>query len=174
MATFDYDALERLLKDKKFVEADALLRAGIDLISDSHWCWTQWSCCKRRIDDGVGALSCAHKALDIAPTCPLALWEYAASLESCKRWEEAIEAYDHILDRGVDGLVDDPCNEGRSWSLRVISDCWFYRGSCLAELDRIDEAIECYHKHLQTRHPGRKSVVLCDVEREITKLERQR
>jgi len=174
MSEFDSQLFDTLMEAKHYVQADELLKEQQGLMVDSHWHWTQWAYCKRELGDAKGALYCANKALELAPTCPLALWEQASSLEMCELWAESIEAYDFIIGRGVHGLIDDPCNEGKPWTLRLLADCWFYRGSCLAELDRIDEAIDSYYKHIELRGSGRGLVVTADVEREICKLEKRR
>jgi len=74
-------AIERAISREKWKEARRLVRAELKEKPNSHYLLTRLGLtyCEERAYRR--SLSYSQKALRLAPLCPLALWDYAGSLQ---------------------------------------------------------------------------------------------
>ena len=93
---------------------------------------------------------------------PLALWEYAGSLQMLGRHGQALAAYEKITQQGAQRIAVEKCGEGLARAKGLIADC-YYR--MMDSLDAIGErvgATEMLVKHLDMRGPGCESIYALD------------
>jgi tetratricopeptide (TPR) repeat protein len=110
-------------------------------------------------------------ALAEAPHCPLALWDYAGSLEMLDQTEAALKVYMRLVRRGIQRIAFGDCGEGLGWARGLIADCHYRMAGCYAALQRPKMAIKSLKRHIGLRGPGCRSIYsLAKVRKELVKL----
>src|SRR5262245_50104924 len=139
--------IEKLVAAKKWSRARALIasthRAGSrasgrrklesdifqeELISDptDHWLWTTLGLTYYEEREYEKAVECSTRAVELAPDCPLALWDYAGSLLMAGRDTAALAIWTLLLEMDLEqvayGECGAGCGEGMDWALQLIND----------------------------------------------------
>lgn len=138
--------------------ARRLVRAALRRKPQSHWLITRLALTyyeQRRYEE---ALRLERRALRLAPSCPLVLWDYAGTLQMLDRDREAIRIYRKLVERGVDRLALGPCGEGRARSRGLIADSHYRIFRSYAALGKRRAAIHAARTHLSLRGPGCHSI----------------
>lgn len=148
------EAIELAMDRDDWPTARCLIEAEMSKTEeDDHYWLTRLASTYYEQFDYAKALEISEKAMELSPECPLVLWDYACTLAMLDRDEEALAVYQHILDRGVESLAYDQCGEGHPKARMLVMDSLFRAGRCCHRLDRKDEAIEFYQRHLAERGP---------------------
>ena len=71
------------------------------------------------------ALRCSQRARELAPKCPLVLWDLAGTLQVLGRHEEALALYRALAKRKRGWLAKDPCVANRAQAKGLIADAAF-------------------------------------------------
>lgn len=106
-------AIEEAIHSKNWRRARQLIRAELKEKPDSHWLLTRLGLTYYEERAYRKSLSYSRKALRLAPNCPLALWDYAGSLQMLGRHRTALRVYRQLLSRGVEQIAYGDCGEGR-------------------------------------------------------------
>jgi len=152
------EAIETAIQSENWAVARKLIRAALEREPQSHWLITRLALTYYEEQKYAASLSYSHKALKIAPRCPLALWDYAGSLQMLGIHRKALSVYRTLLARGVEGIAYGDCGEGLSWARGLISDCFYRQGLSFKKLKQKKAATESYRKHLKMRGPGCRSI----------------
>jgi tetratricopeptide (TPR) repeat protein len=112
-------AIEKAIEHENWKRARTLVRAALRREPASHWLIARFALTYYEEHDYERALAFAEKARDIAPHCPLALWELAGSLDMLGRDRDAIAIYRRLIRRGVESIAFDDCGEGLAWPGRA-------------------------------------------------------
>jgi tetratricopeptide (TPR) repeat protein len=152
------DILDSALDKDDYETAERACKILLDDDPQHHWYWARRSMCARYMGQKQKAIEYAQNALELMPTCSLALWELACSYESNQMWNDAIAIHSKIIKKGYDKLVNDDCSEGPSATRGLIADCWYYKSLCLLELRKFKKAEECYEQSMSLRRPGQPTV----------------
>ena len=104
------------------------------------------------------ALRYSEKAFEMAPECPLVLWDYAGDLQMLNRHGEALDLYARLVTQGVEGLVKNECSEGRGKARGLVSDSYYRASQSLAALGRKKESDSAFDECLNLRGPGCRSI----------------
>ena len=72
---------------------------------DSHWLLTRLALTYYKQRNYEKALEIGKQALKKEPNYPLALWDYAGTLQMLNRDKEAVEIYTRLIKRGVNSVV---------------------------------------------------------------------
>lgn len=150
--------VEALIRAERWAGARGLIKRRLKADPTNHWLLTRLGLTyyeQRRYDE---ALACQEKALRMAPRCPLALWDYAGSLQMLQRHREALAVYEKITRRGAKRLADGLCGEGRAWANGLIADCYYRMMASLDALGDERRATTMFVKHLDMRGPGCHSI----------------
>src|SRR5262249_18441229 len=99
------------------------------------------------------ALSIERKALKLAPSCPLVLWDYAGSLDMLGRRKEAIRIWRKLLQRGLNNIAYGECGEGLRWGRSLLNDCRYRIGWSYYKLGRLSLACRYIRQHIRGRSP---------------------
>jgi tetratricopeptide (TPR) repeat protein len=152
------DRIERLLTREDWGAARRVIRAALRLEPGNHWFLTRMGTTyyeQRRYRD---ALTCNKKALRLAPRCPLALWDYAGTLDMLGRKDEAVGVYRRLLRRGVESLASGECGEGVRWARGLTADVHYRLAGIHASAGRRRAALRAIEAHRALRGSGRWSI----------------
>lgn len=145
-----------------------MVRVALRRQPDSHWLLARLALTYYEEFDYERALTIGQQAYDLAPQCPLVLWDLAGTLNMLERHREAISIYHRLIRRGVEPVAYGDCGEGLAWARGLIADSWYRLARCERELGRRARAVHCYQQHLAMRGPGCRSIYpLRDVRKEL-------
>jgi len=152
------DAIEQQIEREDWEGARRLIEIELQSKPDDHWYLTRLGSTYYEQREYQRALELSSRALEIAPLCPLVLWDHAGNLEMLDRPHEALSIYQRLVDRGVDNLAYGECGEGRARARGLIADSLFRMGGCYAALGESDSAADCWQRCLAVRGPGCQSI----------------
>jgi len=158
MSDRDAQRIEAAMDHEDWGRARRLIRRALENEPDSHWLMTQLSSALYEARQYEQAVEWSRKALELAPHCPLVLWDLAGGLDMTGHADEAIRIWRSLLDRGVQGIADDECGEGKRWSASLVNDCRFALGRTLHDVGRTKEGLKYLRDHLRHRRPGLPSI----------------
>jgi len=150
--------IERLIDAEDWKAARILIRAALRKEPDSHWLLTRLGLTYYEEHNYKKALFYDTQAMELAPNCPLVLWDYAGTLDMLGRNEEAIAIYKKLIKRGVDKIAYGECGEGMAWAKGVVADSLYRIAKCYEEQGQPKKALNYYEQHLKRRGPGCRSI----------------
>ena len=160
--------IEASIKRSDWPGTRRLVRAALRKNPESHWLVSRLSLTYYEEQDYARSLILSQRAFDLAPDCPLVLWDLAGTFDLLERYKEAMAIYRRLLRRGVKAVAFDDCGEGIPWARGLLADCWYRLACCQKKQGRRVRAIQCFEKHLALRGPGCRSIYrLRDVRREL-------
>lgn len=160
--------IEAAIKHSDWPRARRLVRAALGKEPDSHWLITRLSLTYYEEREYERSLDLLQRAYEIAPRCPLVLWDLVGTFDMLGRYEEAISVYQRLLRRGVTAVAFGDCGEGIAWARGLLADCWYRLAQCQKKTGQRDQAVLSYKNHLQARGPGCRSIYpLQDVRHEL-------
>ena len=150
--------VEKLLDSEKWADARGLLRQLLRDEPKSHWLLIRLSMAYYEEHRYKLALRFAERAFDLAPTCPLVLWDYAGALQMLGRHSEALDLYARIVDKGVAGVARNACSEGKAWARGLVSDSHYRASNSLRALGNETASRSAFTQCLDLRGPGCHSI----------------
>src|SRR5690348_13553276 len=109
-------AVEKLLAAKKWSRARTLLQDELVASPADHWLWMHLGLTYYEQKRYEKALQCSKRAVELAPSCPLALWHYAGSLVMSGREDAALAIWTVLLDMDLEEVAYGECGEGMDWA----------------------------------------------------------
>lgn len=165
--------IEREIARANWAGARKLISAELREDPDNHWLIARLSLTHYEQRQYTKALELTIKALQLAPTCPLVLWDHAGTLAMLGRTVEALAINQRLIKRGVDRIAYGACGEGLAWARGLVADSWYRSAHCYKALKKTRQAIGAYNRHLAMRGPGCRSIYdLKAVRRELNDLTR--
>jgi tetratricopeptide (TPR) repeat protein len=118
-----------------------------------HWLLSKLSAVYYEERDYQKALSYAKKAQQIAPECPLVLWDLAGALLATGHVQSALAIYRKLMTEGVAKASACPHGEGEgpAWAVCLLIDSLFMAGVCQQRLGHKRPAISNFITFLQVR-----------------------
>jgi tetratricopeptide (TPR) repeat protein len=154
--------INSLLDRELWAGARRLIEREIAKISPAdfsrHWLLARLSTTYYEEKQYEEALKIAKQAEQIAPNCPLVLWDLAGTYSMLNDNASAISIYTRLIERGVNRIARDQCGEGRQWAGSLIADCWYRLGTCYRDAGNIEKAIDCWSKHFEMVVKGADSI----------------
>jgi tetratricopeptide (TPR) repeat protein len=150
--------IEKAIKRDDWVNARTLIRQWLRETPDNHWLLTRLALTYYEQKQYRRALRYELKALQLAPYCPLAIWNYAGTLDMLGQKKEALELFRWLISWGEDDLAYGQCGEGIRAARSLIADCYYRIGSILAEQRQWKRAAAAYKEHLSRRTRGTRSI----------------
>jgi tetratricopeptide (TPR) repeat protein len=158
----DNDPIDHAIADaweqEDWAEARRRIRAALDQAPEDHWLITQLAMThheERRYDE---ALELNERAVQLAPRCPLVLWNQASILDMLGRTDEALDLWKRLLTLGPEAVARDECGEGLRWARSLLNDCLYRIGLCYQKKGNHDAALRWLYYHLGNRQRGIKSI----------------
>lgn len=166
--------IERLISVEDWAAARRAVRAKLRSSPKNHWLLTRLGLTYYEERRYKQALKYSLRALAEAPNCPLALWDYAGTLEMLDQTQAALKVYLHLVRRGVRKIAFGDCGEGLAWARGLVADCHYRMAHCYTALQRPEMAIKALKSHIALRGPNCRSIYLfAKVRKELEKAETQ-
>ena len=151
--------IEALIRAERWAGARGLIKKRLKKEPTNHWLLARLGLTyyeQRQYDE---ALAYEEEALRIEPNCPLALWDYAGSLQMLGRHREALGVYERITQLGAKRIAVGQCGEGLAWANGLVADCYYRMMDSLDALGDEGGATAMLIKHLDLRGPGCHSIL---------------
>jgi tetratricopeptide (TPR) repeat protein len=160
--------IEKLLEQKRWGKARALIQEELVSAPTDHWLWTTLGLTYYEEKQYEKALECSKRAVELQPDCPLVLWDYAGTLEMCAREEAALAIWTVLLDMDLEEVAYGECGEGMDWALQLINDVHYRMGRYFSRKGKDEQARTAFRKYLHNRKHGVGSIYSTkDVEKYI-------
>jgi predicted Zn-dependent protease len=146
--------IERLIEQKKWSKARALIQEELISAPTDHWLWMTLSLTYYEQKQYEKALECSKVAVQYQPDCPLAIWHYAGSLYMTGHEDAALVIWTMLLQKEPEEVAYEECGEGMDWALQLLNDVHYrmgryYEWKGITELARVS-----YEKYLHNRRHG--------------------
>lgn len=163
--------VERLIVAERWTTARRVIRNLLEQRPDDHWLLSRMALTYYEQRAYETAMALDLRALEVQPTCPLALWGLAGALEMLGREVDASRLYRRLIRRGPRRLATGRCGEGVRWANGLVADCWFRLGQIRARAGRDRAAMGAFRKHLVLRRAGSSIYVAAQVRRRLRELQ---
>ena len=162
--------IERFLAREKWLEARRLIQRLLEDQPDDHFLLSRLALTHYEQRKYGRALKIEHRALALAPHCPLVLWGLAGTHHMLGQLDEASRIYQRLIRRGSLRLGRGRCGEGVRDARRLVADCWFRLGQLREREGQPRRAKSAYRKHLRLRAAGGSIYDAADVRRRLAAL----
>lgn len=132
--------LDRFLRTGRYESARNLCERWLVQDPSSHWIRCRLASCHRNMGETRRAIRELHRALELQPKCPLALWEMGLCYEILSDYAKAIRNYRAIVRQGAVSIANGPCGEGRRWSRGIVADSMYAIATCYRAAGNIRSA----------------------------------
>jgi len=150
--------INMLFAQEEWAKARRLLERRLAKEPDNHWLLTRLGTTYYEQQDYEKALGFSQKAFQIAPHCPLVLFDLASTLEMLGEDAQAVKIYAKLFQRGVKGVAEEECGEGVVWARSLLADCLYSVAGCQHRLEHHEQAMWFIQLHLEWRARGAKSI----------------
>ncbi len=150
--------IERAIAAHDWPRARRLIREGLRKSRDDHWLLTRLSLTYYEQKQYRKSLDYVIQALQIAPYCPLAVWDYAGTLDMLKRKKKALQIFQWLISWGEKRIAYGECGEGIRFARSLIADCYYRIARIHEEMRERGKAIRAYRQHLLRRKRGVRSI----------------
>jgi tetratricopeptide (TPR) repeat protein len=165
--------IEAAIERDEWGKARVLIRQWLRREPNDHWLLTRLGLTYYEQKQYKRALHYELKALQIEPYCPLAIWDYAGTLDMLGRKKEALSLYRWLCSWGEERLAYGPCGEGIQAARSLIADCFYRIGAILEERGQRKRAAAAYREHLAKRTRGTRSIYpILEAKRRLANLSR--
>jgi tetratricopeptide (TPR) repeat protein len=166
--------IERLFRKGEWRQARLQISRGLRKSSDDHWLLTRLAMTYYEERRYSKALEITEKALGLAPSCPLVLWDYACSLDMTGNQEKAIAVWKGLLRRGLAGIAYGDHGEGIRWARSLLNDCRYRIALSYRKQGNLDAARRYLRRHIAERSRRTPSIYSsAEVKREAGRLFRK-
>jgi tetratricopeptide (TPR) repeat protein len=167
-------ALDDLMDRELWTQARRYLRKKLKKEPDNHWLWTRLAITYYEDRKYDKALELSERAIELAPRCPLVLWDYAGALDMTGRKRAAIRILKRLLRTGLNRLAHGECGEGIRWTRALLNDCRYSLGLAYWDLGDYLRANQYLCDHLAHRAPGIPSIYsMAEVKEKLSALQEQ-
>ena len=164
--------IEGLISAEDWPAARRAVRAELRSAPNDHWLLTRLGLTYYEERRYKQALKYSLRALEEAPNCPLALWDYAGALDMLDQDEAALNVYLLLVRRGIRQIAFGDCGDGLARARGLIADCYYRMAHCYTALGRPKMAIKSLKSHIGLRGPGCRSIYsLVKVKEELSRLQ---
>ena len=150
--------IEELIAASRWAEARTAIRGQLKAKPDSHWLLTRLGSTYYGQRKYGEALKYSERALQLAPECPLVLWDLACTLQMLEGYKSAISLFRWLAGWDLKQLAERPCGEGRAWARGLQADSFYRLSQCYDAQGRRSAADRAFVKHLDLRGPGCRSI----------------
>jgi tetratricopeptide (TPR) repeat protein len=158
--------MERFEEKENWPKAIEINKQLLKKYPGSHWLYSNLSSNYHEAHKYKTALKYAEMAMELAPDCPVVLWDYAGVLDTLEMVKQARAIWQKLLRKGVKKLTKGECAESVRWTEAMLNDCRYRLGLSYAENGNKGQAKKYFKEHLKHRKPGLPSLyTMTDVKR---------
>lgn len=150
--------IEKAIATEDWEKARKLVRMELRRKPDDHWLLTRLALTYYEQRQYRRALRYDVKALQAAPYCPLAIWDYACTLNMLNYNREALMLYRWLISWGEEYLAYGECGEGLPAARSMIADCYFRIGGILDDQGQLKRALKALDDYFAMRRCGVRSI----------------
>ena|ERR1022692_4267473 len=143
--------INELFEKEQWAQARKLIQEEFRESPGEHWLLDRLSVTYYEEKDYGKALVFAKKAYELAPDCPLVLWDLAGTYSALGQTQDAINTYAALIRMYPAKFRDDDCGEGAEWGSSLLLDCFFRIAVCFQKLGTDDLAKVFFEKYIQLR-----------------------
>jgi len=163
--------IEMAIAANKWKAARKLIREQLRLDPENHWLLTRLSLTYYEQKQYRKALQYVVQALQIAPYCPLAVWDCAGTLDMLNRKRRALQIFQWLISWGEKRIAFGECGEGVRFARSLIADCYYRIARIYEDRRERGKAIRAYKQHFFRRKRGVRSIYpLVEVKRRYAAL----
>lgn len=146
--------LNVLLGNEKWEEARKLIEKEIVKYPEEYFLHTSLAKVYFNLKSFDKAFNSALKAMDIEPNDPLVIYDYACTLYSLDKFNDAASEWNRIVKQDIGEILNSEFGEGVKWVKSIVNDSRFRMALCYIELGNKIKALELINEHLQYRQRG--------------------
>ncbi len=146
--------IEKLLAAKQWKAARALIQDELLSKPTDHWLWTTLGLTYYEERTYDKALKCSRRAVELAPHCPLVLWDFAGCLQMNGKGSSALAIWTLLLSMDLDEIAYGECDEGMDWAMQLLNDVHFRMGRHYQHEGQNEKAVVSFKKYLHNRSHG--------------------
>jgi tetratricopeptide (TPR) repeat protein len=150
--------IERLLARDRWRQARSLLQEELVFAPTDHWVWMMLSLTYYEEKHYEKALACSQHALELKPSCPLALWHYAGPLYMTGQEQAAAAVWMLLLNMDLEEVAFGDCGEGMEWALQLVNDAQYRLARYYQWEGDHERARASFQKYLHNRAHGVTSI----------------
>ena len=128
-----------------------MILAGLRRSPKDHWLLARLALAHYEQREYATALKFGLKAADLAPYCPLVLWEVAGAMDMLEEGSAALRVYRKITRKSLADLANGPCGEGLLRARGLLADVYYRIGRIHDRHQRPHRAIAAFEKALSWR-----------------------
>ncbi len=163
--------IEQAIAADNWPQARKLIREELRHDRTNHWLLTRLSLTYYEQKQYRKSLQYVVQALQIAPYCPLAVWDYAGTMDMLRRKRRALQIFQWLTSWGEKRIAYGECGEGIRFARSLIADCYYRIARIHQERRERDKAKRAYRQHLLRRKHGVRSIYpLSEVKRQYASL----
>jgi tetratricopeptide (TPR) repeat protein len=164
--------IEPLISKEDWPAARKLIQEELRRDPDDHWLLDRLSLTYYEERNYAKALEYIEQARQLAPDCPLVLWDYAGTLDMLGRKQEALKVYKRLMTRGLRARAVDECWEGPRWTRSLVNDCRYRIALVYRDMGKPALALRYLKAYLRERGPATPSIYrLKEVKDRLAQLE---
>ena len=126
--------IETLIAAEDWPRARKAVREELRSSPNNHWLLTRLGLTYYEERRYKLSLKYSLRALAQMPNCPLALWDYAGTLEMLDQTQDALTIFQRLVRRGIPEITFGDCGEGLAWARGLIADCHYRLAHCYLAL----------------------------------------
>ena len=146
--------LNSLYREKNWEKARDLLENEIKQFPAEYFLHTELALVYLNLTLFEQAYNSALIAVSIEPNDPLVIYNYARTLYSIDKYNEALDEWSKIVNQGLNGILKSEHNESVKWAKSIVNDSRFGMALCYNNIGNIENSRNLINDHLKYRQRG--------------------
>jgi len=146
--------IESLIAQKQWARARESIHEALEDAPTDHLLWLTLSLTYYEEKKYEKALQCSQRAVELQPSCPLALWHFAGALFMNGREDPALVIWTILRDMDLEAVAYGECGEGMDWALQLVNDVHYRIGRYYEWKEEHAQARTSFEKYLHNREHG--------------------
>jgi tetratricopeptide (TPR) repeat protein len=146
--------IEALIARKQWAKARDSIHEALEEAPTDHWLWLTLSLTYYEENKYEKALQCSQRAVELQPSCPLALWHLAGALFMNDREDAALVIWTLLRTMDLEAIAYDECGEGMDWALQLVNDVHYRIARYYQWKEEHELARHSFAKYLHNREHG--------------------
>ena len=146
--------IESMIEQKQWTKARESIHEELEDAPTDHWLWLTLSLTYYEQKKYAKALQCSQRAVELQPSCPLALWHFAGALFMSGREDAALVIWTLLRDMDLEEVAYGECGEGMDWAMQLLNDVHYRMGRLYEFLSQDAPARVSFEKYLHNRSHG--------------------